>query len=123
MEDKQNSCYDELVDVSKSVMSSYQTTDEEIHNLEEASRLQSKCKLWSIHREGRITASNFKSAVRTNPNKPSVSLVKNYAILSSMRLPVVLPSGDVNMKQMQLRNFLIAFRSNMMILSFLAVAL
>ena len=76
MEDKQKSSYDELVDVSKSVMSSYQTTDEEIHNLEEATRLQSKCRLWSIHREGRITASNFKSAVRTNPSKPSVSLVK-----------------------------------------------
>ena len=76
MEDNQKSSYDEFVDVSKFVMSSYQTTDEEIHNLEEATRLQSKCRLWSIHREGRITASNFKSAVRTNPSKPPVSLVK-----------------------------------------------
>jgi len=31
MEDKQNSSNDELVEVSKSVMSSYQTTNEEIH--------------------------------------------------------------------------------------------
>lgn len=76
MEDKQNSLYDELVDVSKSIMSSYEITDEEIHNLGKATQLQSKCRLWSIHRAGRITASNFKSAVRTNHNKPSVSLVK-----------------------------------------------
>ena len=49
MEDKQKSSYDELVDVSKSVMSSYQTTDEEIHNLEEATRLQSKCRSTMEH--------------------------------------------------------------------------
>ena len=60
----------------QSAMQSYQVTDDEICYLEKATRLQSKCKLWSIHRAGRITASNFKLAVRTNPNKPSISLVK-----------------------------------------------
>ena len=41
MQDKQNSSRDKLVDVSKSVMTVYQTTDEEIHNLEEKTQLQS----------------------------------------------------------------------------------
>ena len=76
MDDYQTSPYAELVDKACSVMSSYKITNEEILNLEEATHLQSKCKLWSIHRAGRITASNFKSALCTDPCKPSVSLVK-----------------------------------------------
>ena len=76
MEDKQSSTYSELVDIAKSVMDSYKATDEEIRNLEEATQLQSKCRLWSIHRAGKITASNFESAVRTNPDKPAISLIR-----------------------------------------------
>ena len=59
MEDKQSSTYSELVDIVKSVMDSYKATDEEIRNLEEATQLQSKCRLWSIHRAGKITASKI----------------------------------------------------------------
>ena len=58
-------------------MDSYKATDEEIRNLEDATQLQSKCRLWSINRAGRIIASNFKSGVWTNPNKPAVSLLRN----------------------------------------------
>ena len=47
-----------------------------ICNHENATQLQSKCRLWSVHRAGRITANNFKCAVQTNPDKPSASLVK-----------------------------------------------
>ena len=76
MDDKLNSTYSELDNAAHTVMSSYKISDEESHNLQEATQLQSKCRLWSTHRAGRITASNFKSAVRTNPDKPSISLVK-----------------------------------------------
>ena len=33
------------------------------NNKEQTTQLQSKCKLWSIHRAGRITESNFKSVI------------------------------------------------------------
>ena len=76
MADKLSSTYSDLVHLAQAKMSSYKITNEEIQNLEQATQLQSKCRLWSAHRAGRITASNFKSAVRTDPCKPSVSLVK-----------------------------------------------
>ena len=76
MDDKVNSTYSELVNAAHTVMSSYKVSDEEIHNLQEETQLQSKCRLWSIYRAGRITASNFKPAVQTDPDKPSISLVK-----------------------------------------------
>ena len=58
MDDKLNSTYSELVNAAHTAMSSYKVSDEEIHNLQEATQLQSKCRLWSTHRAGRITASN-----------------------------------------------------------------
>ena len=76
MDDYLTLTYGELVERACSVMISYEVTDKEALNLEQATQLQSKCKLWSIHRAGRITASNFKSAVRTDPCNPSLSLVK-----------------------------------------------
>jgi len=66
MDDYQTSTYAELVSRDCSVMSSYKMTDE-ILTLEQVIQLQSKCKLRSVHRAGRITANNFKSAVRTDP--------------------------------------------------------
>ena len=57
MEDTVSSTLEKFVECVKSVMQSYQIT------------------LWSIYRAGRITASNFKCTVRTNPNKPYISLV------------------------------------------------
>jgi len=58
-EDKVSLSLEELVECAKSVMQSYQITDDEISNLEKATQLQSRCRLWSIHRAGRITASMF----------------------------------------------------------------
>ena len=76
MDEKLNSTYTELIDAAHTIVSSYKVSDEEIHNLEKVTELQSRCRLWCTHRAGRITASNFKSAVQTYPDKPSVSLVK-----------------------------------------------
>ena len=44
--------------------------------VEAATRTQSNTKVWFQQRAGRITASNLKSACRTNASKPSKSLIK-----------------------------------------------
>lgn len=49
---------------------------EQVNKLEEETRQQSSCKLWFIHRAGRITASIFKSVCSTNPTMFSSSLIK-----------------------------------------------
>ena len=68
--------YDELVVAAKNVKASYSVTEEETRNLEEATRLQARCKLWEVHRAGRVTASNLRATVHTNANNPSRSLIK-----------------------------------------------
>ena len=49
---------------------------EQAVKLETETRGQSSKKSWFLHRAGRITASNFKSVVVTNPCMPSQSLIK-----------------------------------------------
>ena len=68
--------YNELVVTAKNVKASYSVTEEESRNLEEATRLQARCKLWEVHRAGRVTASNLRATVHTNANNPSRSLIK-----------------------------------------------
>ena len=51
-------------------------TAEQAALLESSTRDQAQCKLWHQHRVGRVTASLFKSAVKTNPAMPSQSLIK-----------------------------------------------
>ena len=53
--------------------------------LSESTKLQSKCKLWTIHRAGRVTASNFKAAVSTNAGNPSISLIKKLCYPEACR--------------------------------------
>ena len=55
---------DEITTRCSEIKSTYKITGEEAKDLEESTRLQSKSRLWSIHRTGRITASNFKSVLR-----------------------------------------------------------
>ena len=61
---------------AKNVKASYSVTEEETRNLEEATRLQARCKLWEVHRPGRVTASNLRATVHTNANNSSRSLIK-----------------------------------------------
>ena len=49
---------------------------EQVAKLERETRGQSSNKSWFLHRAGRITASNFRSVVVTNPCTPSQSLIK-----------------------------------------------
>ena len=46
------------------------------HNIEVETKAQSSSQVWFEQRAGRITASKFKSVCHTNPQKPSLSLVK-----------------------------------------------
>ena len=55
---------------------SLQVTSDQTANLEVETRGQSANKLWFLHKAGRVTASNMKSAARTNHSKPSQSLIK-----------------------------------------------
>ena len=54
-----------------------EATAKQVAALEAETRKQSNSKLWFTHRAGRITASKLKSAVRTNQEKPSKSLIKS----------------------------------------------
>ena len=54
-----------------------EVTAKQVAALEAETREQSNSKLWFTHRAGRITASKLKSAVRTNQEKSSKSLIKS----------------------------------------------
>lgn len=51
-------------------------TAEEADAVEEATRGQSNNQVWFEQGAGRVTASKFKAACSTNPNKPSKSRIK-----------------------------------------------
>lgn len=51
-------------------------TEEMAKSVEKETKHQSNCKLWFTYRAGRITASRMKSICRTDPAKPSQSLIK-----------------------------------------------
>lgn len=70
--------------------------------LEAETRKQSNSKLWFTHRAGRITASKLKSAVRTNPEKPSKSLIKSICYPEAYRFS----SGATRFKYLQNKNFI-----------------
>ena len=77
--------YEELIECAIAAHRSYKISKEETENLEELTRLQARCRLWGIHRAGRVTASNFKAAVCTNAKTPSVSLVKKLCYPEAYR--------------------------------------
>ncbi|XP_028415497.1 uncharacterized protein LOC114538527 [Dendronephthya gigantea] len=60
-------------------------TAKQVAVLEAETRRQSNSKLWFTHRAGRITASRLKSVVRTNPEKPSKSLIKSICYPEAYR--------------------------------------
>lgn len=60
-------------------------TEEEARLLEEKTRDQSKSKDWFLYRAGRITASKFKAAARTDVSQPSLSLIRSICYPESHR--------------------------------------
>jgi len=66
--------YHKLLEACQSV--SLSVTQKMVDSVEEATRDQTKSKLWFKYRAGRITASRMKAVCRTNADKPSQSLIK-----------------------------------------------
>ena len=68
--------FQELLSECAKLLDSLQVAAEEAAAIEASTRKQSSSKEWFQQRAGRITASKFKSACATNPDKPSKSLIK-----------------------------------------------
>ena len=67
--------YIELLQLCQQI--SLEVTPDECRAIEASTRKQSQSKVWYQQRAGRITASNLKSACKTNTAKPAKSLVKS----------------------------------------------
>ena len=67
------------------IYQSISITPAEAEAIEANTREQAQSDLWFQYRAGRITASKFKSAVRTDKHQPSVSLIKAICYPQSMR--------------------------------------
>ena len=78
--------YDLLLNECDRVFGSLDVSVEQAENLEQATRMQSKSRLWFRYRAGRITASRFKAAVSTDADNPSPSLIKAICYPGSMKI-------------------------------------
>ncbi|XP_072041956.1 uncharacterized protein [Amphiura filiformis] len=65
-----------LLSRCETVFDTIKVSTEEVRAVEKDTRDQAASKLWHYQRTGRITASNFKAAARTDPTWPSESLIK-----------------------------------------------
>ncbi len=77
--------YTDLLLKCEDIFSSISVTNDQATNIELSTRDQSKCKAWFRFRAGRITASKFKAAARTDYTQPSVSLVKRICYPQSFQ--------------------------------------
>ena len=66
----------ELQQKSETAFNELEISIKEAENVEEATRDQADSIVWFEQRTGRVTASKFKAACSTNPDKPSKSLIK-----------------------------------------------
>ena len=75
----------ELQQKSETAFNELEISIKEAENVEEATRNQANSKVWFEQRTGRVTASKFKAACSTNPDKPSKSLIKMICYPSAHR--------------------------------------
>ena len=66
----------ELQQKSEAAFSELEINIKEAENAQKATRDQAECKVWFEQRTGLVTASKFKAACSTNPDKPLKSLIK-----------------------------------------------
>ena len=69
--------YSDLLAKCDEVYNNYVFTSDEAKLVESHTREQSNSRIWFQQRSGRVTASKLKSAISTNPSKPSTSLIKS----------------------------------------------
>lgn len=67
---------EEVMKECASLKSKLAVTEEQVKNVEEATRQQYKTKLWNKFRSGRVTASKARAVCKTNPKSPAPSLIK-----------------------------------------------
>jgi len=92
--------YPELLKECEESFLSITVTQQQAKNLEEATRTQADSKTWFRYRAGRVTASKFKAAARTNKSSPSQSLIRAICYLKATNLHQKLHSGVASMKKM-----------------------
>ncbi|KAG1925574.1 hypothetical protein F2P79_025443 [Pimephales promelas] len=71
------------------VFNDMEVTPEQAVRVEEETRQQGKSRLWFDMRAGRVTASRFKSAARTDPTNPSKSLIRQICYPDLCRFSTV----------------------------------
>ena len=69
--------YCDLVAKCDEVYNNYVLTSDEAKLVERHTKEKSKSCVWFQQRSGRVTASKLKSAISTDPSKPSTSLIKS----------------------------------------------
>ena len=67
--------FPELLSIAESFLND-RVTPQMVHNLTQLTHGQSKSRIWYRYKAGRITASRFRQVLHTDPNKPSLSLLK-----------------------------------------------
>ena len=79
--------FSDLVEKCSDVYDNYAISGDEASLVEENTRKQASSRVWFQQRSGRVTASKLKSAIATDPAKPSHSLIKSicYPDLHSFR--------------------------------------
>jgi hypothetical protein len=75
----------------KRIVDNMTVSTESVALLEKSTKQQAHCLLWHEHRSGRITASNFHSACKTNNVKPARSLIQGI-LTSSFKCFNTVPS-------------------------------
>ena len=70
--------YTDLVNAGEVIFDEIEVTEDHCKTIEQETRAQSKSRRWFLYRTGRVTASNFKAAAKTNSEAslPSISLIK-----------------------------------------------
>ncbi|XP_068743560.1 uncharacterized protein [Montipora capricornis] len=84
-EEHLNYSFQELVEKAEKVFDEINITAKEAEAVEGVTRGQSTCKVWFEHRAGRVTASKFRAACTTDPDKPLKSLIEMICYPNSHR--------------------------------------
>ena len=101
------SSFSELSSICNNIATSVtlHVSPEQSKAVEEATRTQSQCKLWYSYRAGRITASNFRSAVHTNHSKPSLSLIKRICYPQNYKFKTQETQWGIDHEEMAIVSF------------------
>jgi hypothetical protein len=88
---------------------SISVTEEEVGNVEIATRQQSQSKLWYKFRSGRITASKMKSVCSTDSSNPSQSLIMSICYPSSHQFSSEATAWGLKNEKLAIDKFVQAF--------------